>query len=485
MSLTRIMMIIHISILTLLCHYQLIEQEYLSPLAKIPGPRPAMLGAFISDMKRAISLQRADVAEMHERYGPIVRIGPNTLWVSSSSSIRKVNGTHQYIKGSDYERARTGEANVFNTRDADYHRIRKRLMIPAFTPNALNDLEPLIYDVGLARLITRIDEYADAGTSFDLMDLLKNMTFDTIGEVGFGKSFGLLDEKREQHPIIQWMNSRLLYGSFKIIFGKLFSMNMLPKLAKNIKDLDDYALQAIAKRRKQGDLGRKDTLQQLIESVDEATGERLTDQSIMSEVLLLMIAGTDTTALTMTWTMNFLLQYPETFKRLAEEVRSFYPDPDTRIAYKDVLSMKYLDAVLHESMRIRPIAPHGMPRIIAEGGTMLDGYFVPGGTTVMVSIGVMHMNEEVFPEPHVFRPERWIDSSADELAKMKLNFAPFSVGPRACLGRNLAWMELRMTIAELARRFTFEASSKNDMTPLFRGPTNPKGGKFIVQAHRA
>jgi cytochrome P450 len=53
----------------------------------------------------------------------------------------------------------------------------------------------------------------------------------------------------------------------------------------------------------------------------------------------------------------------------------------------------------------------------------------------MVSIGVMHMNEKVFPEPHVFRPERWIDSSEEELAKMKLHFAPFSVGPRACLGR--------------------------------------------------
>jgi cytochrome P450 len=84
--------------------------------------------------------------------------------------------------------------------------------------------------------------------------------------------------------------------------------------------------------------------------------------------------------------MHFLLEHPETFKRLAEEVKSFYPDLDTRIAYKDVLSMKYLDAVFHESMRLRPIAPHGMPRIIAEGGTTLDGYFVPGGVSTYIYI---------------------------------------------------------------------------------------------------
>jgi hypothetical protein len=98
-----------------------------------------MLGELVSDAKRAISLQRGGFFEMHERYGPIVRAGkysysdhnlsicisnlhlftisgPNTVWVSSASSIRKVNGTHQYIKGDDYEKTRTGEPNVFNTR---------------------------------------------------------------------------------------------------------------------------------------------------------------------------------------------------------------------------------------------------------------------------------------------------------------------------------------------------------------------------------
>ncbi|KAI9599258.1 cytochrome P450 [Syncephalis fuscata] len=465
--------------------YKLIQQEYVSPLSKIPGPRPSVFGKLYLDLKRAYRLQRSDFPEVHERYGPIVRTGPNTLWVASAASIRKVNGSHQYVKGTDYATNRIGGENVFSTRDVDYHRIQKRLMMPAYTPNALNELEPLIYEIGIARLIERLNEHADAGHSVDLMNLLKNMTFDTIGEVGFGKSFGLLEEKQERHPIIDWMGNRILFAVTRAVFGRFFISDLFPSLKRDIKALDDYAVEAIEKRRQMGDSGRKDTLQQLIEAFDAETGTRLSTENIMAEVILLMIAGTDTTALTITWTMYFLISNPEYYQRLADEIKSVYPDPNTRASHKDTLTMTYLDAVLHESMRIRPIAPHGMPRIVPEGGTTLDGYFVPGGTTVMVSIGVMQMNKDVFPEPHVFRPERWLDASPEQLTVMKQHFAPFSVGPRACLGRNLAWMELRVTLVELVRRFTFVASPKNDMAPLYRGPVSPRGRKFIVEPSRA
>ncbi|KAI9599533.1 cytochrome P450 [Syncephalis fuscata] len=414
--------------------YKLIEQEYISPLSKIPGPRPSALGVLGFDITQLYKLERAYVSDIHKRYGPIVRVGTGTIWLASAASIRKVNGSHQYIKGNEYDTTRLGHPNIFSTRDVNHHRIQKRLMMPAYTPNALNDLEPLIHDMGLARLVERIRKHADAGNTVDLMNLFKNMTFDIIGEVGFGKTFGLLEEKKEHHPIIQWINSTNSFVLLKIIFGRFFSVKLVPKLERDIKAFDSYAMEAIEKRRQMGDSGRKDTLQQLIEAVDAETGATLSDESIMSEVIILMIAGTDTTGLTLTWTMYYLLENPECYKRLVDEVKSVYPDSSTRIAYKDVLTMTYLDAVLHESMRIQPIAPHGFPRIIPDRGATLDGYFVPGGTTVMVSIGVMQMNDNVFPEPH--------------LAVMKQHFAPFSVGPRACLGRNLAWMELRLTIAE-------------------------------------
>ncbi|RKP22579.1 hypothetical protein SYNPS1DRAFT_25634 [Syncephalis pseudoplumigaleata] len=92
--------------------YKFIEHEYLSPLAKIPGPRPSVLGEFVSKWKRARALAIVDFTDMHKQYGPIVR----TVWISNASSIRKINATHQYIKGHDYTKTSMGDLSVFSTR---------------------------------------------------------------------------------------------------------------------------------------------------------------------------------------------------------------------------------------------------------------------------------------------------------------------------------------------------------------------------------
>ncbi|KAI9591859.1 cytochrome P450, partial [Syncephalis fuscata] len=166
------------------------------------------------------------------------------------------------------------------------------------------------------------------------------------------------------------------------------------------------------------------------------------------------------------------------------EIKSVYPDPNVKITHDKIHSLPYLNAVLHESMRINPAVPHGTVRDIPREGAMLGEYFIPGGTTVLISIITLHRNKDIFPDPLSFKPERWIDSSPQQLKKMKQCFIPFIVGPRACLGRSLAWVELRLTLAELVRHFTFTKSPDNDMTPIYGATLTPKGGQLIVQPHR-
>ncbi|KAI9591714.1 cytochrome P450 [Syncephalis fuscata] len=438
--------------------YTLIEQDYISPLAKVPGPRISALTEFILNMKLIYAQENTDILKLHNAYGPIVRTGPNTIWVSSANLIRKVNGSHKYLKGKGYNFLRIGKANLFNTRDPGYHRTQKRLMLPAFTSSALSAIEPLIIDVGVARLVERIRAHADSGSAVDLMNLIRNMTFDVIGEVGFGKTFGLLEENKEQHPIIQWINDTVAYVARHYMLGKLFSPRMFPNLTRSVESFENYARDAIQRRRQAGSNRRKDTLQNLL----KLSMRKLVPQWQM-KILDQSIAGTDTTAITLTC----------------------LPDPNTRISYNDIAPMRYLDAVFHEAMRLRPVIAHGMPRVVPQEGATLDDYFVPGGTTVMVSTIAMHMNEQIFPDPHKFYPDRWLNASPEQLAIMKINFAPFSVGPRACIGRNLAWMELRLTLVELLRHFTLVPSLKNDMQPVFSSTTNPRGNQFIVQPYRA
>ncbi|KAI8049278.1 cytochrome P450 [Syncephalis plumigaleata] len=469
-----------VAVATIYLVHKVIKEEFISPLAKVPGPRPASLNKIILSIRQLYHMQFVGATEAHRTYGPIVRVGPKTIWISDSTMIRKVNSSYQYNKGEDYESFRVGEIGLFTTRDANFHRVRKRLMLPAFTPAALNDLEPIIYDMGLHLMIQRLYEYADNGQAVDLMDLLKKMTLDTIGEVSFGKSFGLLSEKQEHHPIFDWINSRFAVGVQRVMLGRIHIPFLSSKWQRDINAFDNYVLEAIEKRRASQSDARRDTLQQLMEAVDEETGATLSDSDLITEAISLIIAGTDTTALGITWIMHYLLSHPECLHRLTEEILQLYPDPQTRIAYRDVISLPYLDAVLHEVFRIEPAAPQGMPRVIPKEGTTLGNYFIPGGTVAFVSLGVMQMNSQIFPNPHEFKPERWLDCTPEQLAVMKQNIMPFLVGPRACLGRNLAWMELRMVVVELIRHFTFTPSSDNDMTPTYDGPARPRGKKYVV-----
>ncbi|KAI8050243.1 cytochrome P450 [Syncephalis plumigaleata] len=168
------------------------------------------------------------------------------------------------------------------------------------------------------------------------MNLLRSMTFDITGEVSFGKTFGLLEENQECHPIIEWINDRMAYNSWRYVLGYMFASFMFPKLTNSVEALDNYARAAIHKRRMTGSNERKDTLQQLIEAVDEETGATMSDEGIKSEAILLILAGTDTTAMTITWAIHFLIENPICAGRLLDEIRAIYPDPNKRISHRDM-----------------------------------------------------------------------------------------------------------------------------------------------------
>ncbi|KAI9591921.1 cytochrome P450 [Syncephalis fuscata] len=438
-----------VSVLLVAAH-KFVQQKYRSPLSKIPGP-----------------------------WCPTLNV-----WVSGVTMVRKILGSYQFEKSFHYEAFRTEGNSLFTTNDPEQHRLQKRLMLPAYTPKALSELEPLIYSVGISPLVERLRQHADSGDTIDMMDLFQRLAFEIIGEVSFGKSLELFDDKKIQHPIMQWINGATTYSALKMVLGPLFSPKLFPKSTQCVHDLSTFSKKAIEKRRKNGSNERKDSLQKLIDAVDEETGTSMSNQDLVAQSIMLMVAGTDTTASTLTWTLLLLIEHPECASRLVEEIRALYPDPSTIIDYEAIQSLPYLDAVINESMRIRPIAPHGMPRVVPEGGIMLGDYYLPAGTTVFSSFNALHLNKHVFPDPEAFKPDRWLTASPDQLALMKQHFVPFSVGPRACIGRNLAWMEMRMAIFELMRHFNFVASPDNDTKPVDHFVLRPRGGKYLVRPYK-
>ncbi|KAI8050856.1 cytochrome P450 [Syncephalis plumigaleata] len=461
---------------------RIIKYEFTNPLRKLPGPRSSIVAIFNITFRRMFIKDPYMVVAIHKKYGPIVRTGPTTVWISDIHMVRKIQGSHQYGKSEIFDAFKLVGDNLFATRNVEYHKMQKRLMLPAFSPSALDKLEPMIYDSGVTRLIERVGKRADAGEYVDLMQLLNYMTFDVIGEVAFGRSFNLLAESDDHVSIVEWMNATISLGFRKLLMGRLFHTSLSYEKARLTDELLKFAKDTIENRRKSGNTDRMDTLQQLINAVDDETGATMSDQDLISQAIILMIAGTDTTALTITWTMHLLIEHPECMERLRDEIATIYPDISVNATHDAVQSLPYLDAVIRESLRLRAIVPFGMSRTIPKDGITLGGHFLPA-TTVSSSLNAIHYNEKVYPEPELFKPDRWF-TTPEKLNEMKHHFIPFSIGPRACIGRSLAWMEIRLAVVELVRNFKFTASSKNDMRPVVWFTVRPNGNKLMVKPER-
>lgn len=174
------------------------------------------------------------------------------------------------------------------------------------------------------------------------------------------------------------------------------------------------------------------------------------------------MAGSETTATLLIGVTYYLLNRPETLRNLQEEIRNTFTS-SKNITSDSTSALPYLAAVIEEGLRIYPPVPMGLPRDCP--GAIIDGEYVPKGAVVYVSGYVATHNEEYFTDANEFHPERWLPVSHPLYNPRYQNdnkdaSKPFSLGPRACLGINLAYMEMRVVLAKLAWEFDWELKSK-------------------------
>ncbi|KAI8048996.1 cytochrome P450 [Syncephalis plumigaleata] len=461
-----------------------VEHELLSPLAKVPGPRPSIWTALSVNYKQFVVQNPQIILDLHRKYGPIVRTGPKTVWISDKDMIHKILGSHKYGKADSYHKFRLLGDNLFATQDIAYHRVQRRLMANAYTPSALRELEPMVYEVGVQQFVNKLYQYADAGDAVDLMLLSKHMTFDVIGKVAFGKLFNLLGAFGEKCiPVTEWIDACIMLIMKKLFLGPLFHSSMARHDIEETEKLVNFARITVEERRNASGTHYTDTLQKLIDAVDDETDATMSNDNIIAQTVLLMLAGTDTTAISLVWVFHFITEYPEYTRRLREEITAIYPDTSATVAYDKIKSLPYLEAFLQESMRMRGLVCNGYYRKIPKEGVVLGGYYLPEGTIVKLSPIVMNFDETVFPDANTFNPDRWF-TTPEQLGLMKQYSIPFSTGVRVCIARNLAWMEIKLVIVDVLRRFNLTPLPGNDMTPIENFVLQPKGHKLMVQPHR-
>jgi cytochrome P450 len=398
----------------------------------------------------------------------MIRIGPNEISCINPQAWQDIYGGHKpgqnFSKNPLWMSRKQNTANsILSASDADHHRIR-RLISHAFSDKALRAQEPVLQDcVGI--LMRRLHEQTKAGWGSAVVDLVEWFswtTFDIVGELGFGETFGCLTDERHH----SW--SALVFSHFKaaslvtsVRFYPLLERFLrwwLPSPVTNRQDHFQLSREKIHRRLK----GEKTTPDFMSYVLDPKNEERMSLQEIETTFNILIIAGSETTASALAGTTGHLLNNPMCLATLIQEIRSnFVEENDINLA--SLGKLPYLAAVIEEGLRMAPPVPSGLPRVTPLEGGVVCGEWLPGRTDISFSQWSAYRSPFNFSRPNEFIPERWLQSNrtSQSASDKKSTLQPFSFGPRNCIGKNLAYAELRLILSRMI--WNFDLSFPKDM----------------------
>ncbi|KAI0193809.1 cytochrome P450 [Astrocystis sublimbata] len=433
---------------------------YLHPLRDYPGPRHSAITRIPYWISCLRGYQVQWMTKQHEKYGPTIRFGPDDLSYTDAQAWRdicivpkgkKENGKELRFHGQSEE----GIRHMVTENDGVRHATVRRVFSPAFSEQSLRKQEPLFQ-----KYADLMVECARKSGAPNLTELFDFTTFDIMAEFTFGESLGLLANNRYSEWVAMVFSAVRILPTMQVIEFYSFTRTLFhliePKFVTKMRlDHFNHTKVRVDKRLKEG--SDQPDLWNLVE--DSGV---LTIGEVYANAELFMAAGTETTASLLTGLTFYLLTHPEKIKLLVDEVRGTFRTNE-EITFEALSKLEYLNACIREGLRVYPPVPSALPREVAEGGNAIMGKWVPGGTRVSVHPTAAYRSPANFTNPDEFVPERWL---GDPKYKDDVRDAhqPFSVGPRNCIGMNMAWHEMRLLLAKLV--FNFDVTS--DVGPEWR-----------------
>ncbi|KAF1913764.1 cytochrome P450 [Ampelomyces quisqualis] len=450
-----------------------VYRVYFHPLSRFPGPRFSAFTRLphLNAVRRGILHKH--VARLHETYGEVVRISPDELSFIHPNAWRDIYGLgSKEDKGSappkawgKYRNSPNGAYHLLNMPDPVQHARQRKIFLPAFSNRALTQQSPLFLRYA-NQLVSILKSGGVEGAQFDLIRVFNFTTFDIMGDLTFGESLHMLDNA-EYDPWVKaiFQNFKrgaqlgLLYNYYPLVAG-VFQAVMHKKVAQAQYAHLNFATSRVTKRLEKGRTSEGVDLWDLIFKQEEKGKAGLTRDEMDVNAGLFMIAGTETTATVLSGLMYLLCLHPASLAKLVKEVRSAFPSSDD-ITMESAVGLPYLNACIKEGMRMYPPVPIGLPHLTPPEGSTICGHYVPPGTTVAAPHWPMYYSDTIFRDPKSFVPERWTGDeryARDERAA----FQPFSVGPRDCLGKNMAYHEMRLLLSKVIFHFDFELGPESD-----------------------
>jgi cytochrome P450 family 135 len=412
-----------------------------------PGPRaPATVNTV-----RLIQRPLESLLSWHRRYGDVFTVPylifGTGVYVADPTAVRE-------LMTGDQSDLHAGEANAplspvlgpssVLVLDGPEHLRQRRLLLPPFQGSAVTQFREVIRDVAEAEVASWA-----SNREIVLRDRMRALTFDVICRAVFGVTEpGRVERLRAAlTAVIDAGAMFFLPGPFRRDFGPWSPWG---RFKRRLALADRLIYEEIARRRAEPDLEeRTDVLSLLLRARDE-DGRGMSDAELRDELLTMLAAGHETTATGLAFAFDLLLRHPQVLERLREELASG--------------GDAYLEATVTESLRLRPVIDASertlkKPRVIA-------GWELPAGIRVYPAIVLIHRREDLYPEAHRFRPERFLDGKAESYS-----WLPFGGGIRRCIGAALAQAEMAEVIRVVLERVELDPVRPKADPVVMRGIT--------------
>ncbi|ORY79022.1 cytochrome P450 [Protomyces lactucae-debilis] len=460
----------------------------------VPGPLLAKVSPLWLFWQARRYRRYKAVHAAHAKYGTFVRISTDHVSIASAEAIPLVYGHGTgTLKAPYYDAFVSIHRGLFSTRDRAEHTRKRKNISHIFSHQNVREFEPYIHanlSLFLNQMSTMVTHASDQIARFDFFPWATYLSFDIIGDLAFGEPFGFIKAGKDHNDAIRILTDR---GEWSATVGTMPYIkpwtpymvwdSFFPKGLTAVKELGQIAITAVEKRLKKGS-NRRDVLSFLINARD-CQGNPMPDNELKAEAQTQLIAGSDTTANALTSIIDVLCRNPVEYEKLNNSIDDMMQQigierDDERLAtLAEVQYNKELISCIWESLRIQPVSAMGLPRSVPAGGLDVCGKHFKEGTVLSVPAYTIHHDAKRFPDPYTFKPSRFIkDPPSDK------EFVPFSYGPRACVGRNVALMELQTVLANLLYRFKFERQDGNKHATVFREGFILKPTELLVSMTR-
>jgi cytochrome P450 len=448
------------------------HDDRMTPLTRPPGPKNrGIVGNFPLGTRDPLGLYTL----WARQYGDIIYYRAffrHVYFLNNPDFIERVlvTNSRNFIKGEALQFNRRIFGNGLLTNEGDAWLEQRHLIQPAFRRDRIES-----YGNTMVAYTERMVAPWHNGEVRDIHRDMMRLGLEVVAKALFN-----VEIASERNAIAEALNTFMELGSR----GRLLLppiLRLLPtadnrRYQRAARQLDDVVYRLIRQRRSNDQIG-DDLLYGLLHTQDE-NGRGMSDKQLRDEVMTLLLAGHETTAVSLSWTWYLLAQYPEVEEKLWSELRQVLNG--RKPTAQDLSKLPYTGRVVKEAMRLYPPAWAIVRKSLHH--CEIGGYQVPAGSTVMMNQWVMHRDPRYYDQPEQFNPDRWLDERAKAIPKFA--YFPFGGGPRTCIGASFAAMEGVLVLATIAQKYQLRVAPDWPVEPLPTMTLRPKQGIKVVLTRR-